>query len=347
MSDTDIRLPDYTALIGSHVHILAEQNNFNVGLSNVPEIWKETHGKGAVGIILDTGLPQHVDIPISEAQNFSSDPDALDGNGHSTWIGGVSHAIHGNGMGVRGIADDSRIEYYKVLSNGGGGSLQGLLDALDDIIDRVENGETIDSLNLSLGFGQGVPNIKQLEDRFNRLRALNVLAFVAGGNENGPTSQPAVYDSVLAIASINRDLSKSTFSNFGKIDFAAMGHQSYSTWKGNAYIKISGTSMACPIPFAISLLIQSKHRLAGAALTANEMVDHLKKIAFDIGKPGMDAISGHGILKYTSDPDLPDNPPPPKPKDPETSACGMPLDAAMAMETIGRAMVHAAKQAKI
>lgn len=61
-------IPPYRVI--SRVQILSEIQDYNVQLMNVPSMWKETQGEGVKVVILDTGLPKHVDIAPKGGKSF-------------------------------------------------------------------------------------------------------------------------------------------------------------------------------------------------------------------------------------------------------------------------------------
>ena len=96
------KLPAYA--VETSVQILAETLDYNHKLLNIRAAWAETMGEGIKCVVLDTGLPDHLDLKPAGGRNFTSDPDECDANGHSTHAGGIIHATATNGMGVAGIA---------------------------------------------------------------------------------------------------------------------------------------------------------------------------------------------------------------------------------------------------
>lgn len=288
-------LPPYKIIHGSCVRIFAELSNINEQLSNVPEVWKQTHGEDVTIVVADTGMPNHVDIPQLKALNYTTSATHNDVQGHSTHVTGVINAIPNNGIGIRGIASKSNVIHAKVLGDTGAGTLDGLLTMLERI---SETG--VDILNMSLGFPPNIPTIRELEKACDKLAGQGVLIVCAAGNESANTSQPACYSSVISVASVNEKLRHSNFSNIGKVDFAAIGEDSFSCWLNNSYAALSGTSMATPIISAIAALIVSKHRMKKQKITRDDLIDHMRKIAFDIGPYGIDKLTGYGILKFPS-----------------------------------------------
>lgn len=273
------------------VQILAAINNINHQLMNIPEMWKKTKGNGVKVAVLDTGVDiPHNDLsPVSQYSFVDGEPS--DKNGHGQFCEGLLAAIGFNDMGVLGIAPDVSDYAVKILDNDGSGTIEnvikGIYYATDELGVRV--------INMSLGISDPVI-LNELEKACNYAANKNIIICAAAGNEHTGVSQPAIYDSVLAVSSISNQETLSNFSNFGdQIDYCAVGENLYSTYLNNGYCRMSGTSMASPIIAGIVALILSDAKIGGKELTRSEVIEKLNKIAFDIGPEGLDASFGYGL----------------------------------------------------
>jgi len=333
LNDKMPMIPQYRVM--SRVSIMAEKLDYNHEMMNVPLMWKETRGKDVKVVVLDTGVPSHLDLAVQDGKSFI-DGYKIDKNGHGTHVGGIIAAIANNGMGVAGIAPDCEDSYGAVLDGGGSGSIQAIIDGIRWAVDEV--GAHV--INMSLGIDAGVPIIKELEKACDYARNQGCLVVCAAGNENWKVGQPAVFDSTVAVAAVNRSKERANFSNYGpEVMFAAGGVDVYSTYLNNAYVKLSGTSMASPALAGIAALIIADELKDGKKLSPDEVVEKLKKISFDVGDDGFDELYGHGVPVFMTpespsepdepgEPDEPDEPDEPEqPDDEPSSPCriGLPL----------------------
>jgi subtilisin len=234
--------------------------------------------------VLDTGIDAgHPDLNVvartdcSGGSPFSGtcSEGGDDGNGHGTHVAGTIAAID-NGIGVVGVAPGARLWSVKVLDNQGSGYLSWLIAGIDWITARAD---TIAVANMSLGFEGSSAALDTAIA--NSVRAEVTYAVSAGNSsKDAATFSPANHPHVITVSALadfdglpgglgtptcrsDEDDTLANFSNFGPvIDLAAPGVCILSTWPGNAYRSISGTSMAAPhVAGAAALLV------AGGSIT--------------------------------------------------------------------------------
>jgi minor extracellular serine protease Vpr len=114
--------------------------------------------------------------------NYDSDP--MDDQGHGTHVAGIV-AANGN---VTGVAPDARIVAYKVLDEGGSGTDEDIIAAIEMTVDPNQDGDTSDHwdiISMSLG-GSGDPFDAMSQAVDNAVDA-GVVVVVAAGN-SGPDS---------------------------------------------------------------------------------------------------------------------------------------------------------------
>lgn len=208
-------------------------------------------GRGAVVAILDTGVqPDHplLSGALTEARydfvEWDSEPwdeaDGIDEDGNGMVDQALGHGTHVAGI-VRQVAPDAQIMPLRVLNADGRGDNFRLAEA---ILFAAANGA--DVINLSLGSPH--PSL-MVEEIVNEVAAANVVVVAAAGNSNVRAPQyPAANTCAVAVASVNSNKRKSSFSNFGSwVDLAAPGESIYSALPSMAYGWWSGTSMATPL----------------------------------------------------------------------------------------------------
>ncbi len=221
------------------VQILATLSDYNLKLMNIPEMWKKTRGSEVKIAVLDTGVAKHNDLTPVGTHTFV-DVSSIDKLGHGTHVAGLVAGIGFNDMGVLGIAPDVDDYYIKVLNDEGSGTVDGIIKGIYYAVDVLG----VNVINMSLGI-HIKEKLDNLEEVCNYADSKNVIICAAAGNESGFVSQPACYDSVLAISSVNELKELSKFSNFGEqVDYCADGEKLYSTYLDNGYCTMSGTCIA-------------------------------------------------------------------------------------------------------
>ncbi len=100
----------------------------------------------------------------------------------------------------------------------------------------------------------------------------------------------------MAVGSTNQNVERSFFSNFGKhTDVTAPGEHIPSTFIGNQYVMMSGTSMSSPHVAGIAALIRSQNE----QLSNEEVYEKIRQTADDLGQRGFDNYYGFGIANAT------------------------------------------------
>jgi len=279
------------------VGILSEVVDYNHSLMNIPEIWRCTKGENVKLVILDTGLPSHMDLDPEGGRSFV-DGYIDDANGHSTFVSGIVSAVPNNGMGVSGICPRVKDYYGAVLDKYGSGSVESIIKGIYWAVDDIG----ADVINMSLGIPGSFRPGKDLEDACNYAVSQGCTLFASAGNDAGAVNWPAAYDSVIAVAAVDKKMNIAKFSSRGpEVEFAAGGVNVFSTYKNNSYATMSGTSFSCPAVAAVGCLIAAKFKAKGIRLTPEEIRNRIKKIAYDVGPEGKDDLFGYGIPVFTKD----------------------------------------------
>lgn len=205
-------------------------------------LWLTTTGDREILVaVLDTGIDaDHEDLEgkVAAEANFTDSPTPHDVYGHGTHIAGIIAANSNNGIGITGIAPESRLMNVKVANDKR--QCQGLALA-QGIIWAVDNGARV--INISIELAE--PSA-QLEDAVNYAWSQGVLIIAAAGNQGGQSPvYPAFYENCIAVTATRQDGTLAPLSNYGDwVDFAAPGFNIYSTLPDNRYGYKSGTSVA-------------------------------------------------------------------------------------------------------
>lgn len=251
-SKAKARLPEY------EINILTKsvgQLNFNNSLADIPTQWSKTKGEGVKIGVLDTGLPNHVDLSnkIIQYKNFTSSKVSIDIEGHATSVCGIISAERSNGIGVTGIAPLASLYVGKVLTDEGIGNDKWLSEG---ILWCIEQGCHI--INMSVGApASAAKKFKRTRKAIKLANEKGIILFAAAGNDGSHKIDiPARWNQVFCIVAIDREKERAYFSNSGpEVDFAALGIDVVSTYLDQQYASVSGTSFACPVAVGIAALI--------------------------------------------------------------------------------------------
>ncbi len=193
--------------------------------------------------------------------------DPMDENGHGTHVAGTIGAVGHNGLGVVGVNQNVRIMALRFLGASGSGSLAGAITAIDYMITLKNRGVDVRVANNSWGGSGYAP---ALAEAIQRAEEAGIVFVAAAGNDGADNdvepSYPANFEmsNVVSVAALDEWGNLASFSNYGAttVDIAAPGVGIYSTFPGNRYVKLSGTSMATPhVAGALALLFAAEPTL--------------------------------------------------------------------------------------
>lgn len=301
--------------------------------------------------------------------NFVDGTATIEPNMHGTHVAGTIAAVNNNGIGVGGIAGGT--------SPGGTGVRLMSCQIFKDNPDYDENdpnseqniSATTSQLAAAIKYGtdngavisQNSWVVSDWDGHTSPLLDAAIAYFIeeagcdengnqtgpmkggivifAAGNENAQTAYPANKDNVIAVASMNPDYLKSSYSNYGSwVNITAPGgtgpvNGKYSTDYNykclvlstygtkdpadpdiNKYIWMAGTSMACPHVSGIAALIISRYGVGRPGLTPDRVKNRIINTARDIydynpvynGRLGSGYADARTALQTMSDSSLPD-----------------------------------------
>lgn len=198
--------------------------------------------------------------------NFVGDNnDPMDDNGHGTHVAGIIGAAN-NDIGVTGVAYNCKVMPIKAGNSSGYFNNSDIASA---ITYAYMNGA--DVINMSFG---GTSVTMAVQEALERAYSTSFLVAAAGndGAQNEPvypsipveTIYPASFSFVDGVMSVGGSNYGSVFTNFDsikekKIEYECFAPGEYisSTFPGNRYASLSGTSMAAPVVSGIAALLRS------------------------------------------------------------------------------------------
>lgn len=274
-------------------HSLAQVQDWGIVKTNASLAWNSLlTGNGIKVAIVDTGIAAHEDLVIAGGTSFVSYTTSFaDDNGHGTHVAGIVGARN-NAIGTVGIAPDTNLYALKALDNNGSGYLADIVAAIDWSITNK-----MDIINLSLGSNYDSYSLKSIVDKAYQS---NILVVAAAGNDGASDGSgdnvdfPARYDSVIAVGATDSNNFRGSFSSTGPaVEVAAPGVNVLSTYIGNRYVKMSGTSMATPYAVGNLALLKQQY----PTYSASGLRILLQNNIIDLGLAGRDNWFGYGLIQ--------------------------------------------------
>jgi len=200
-----------------------------------------------------------------------------DDNGHGTLVTQILRRPN-----TRLPLQGAEVYEVKVLDETGTGSAFSVLQGINWAIDNE-----MDIVSMSLG-GEG--NSSFLQDAFDFAYDNGILLIAASGNEGEEfVLYPAAYDSVIAVDSVNENLQRSGFSNYGpELELVASGEGVFLS-DGNPH---SGTSFSVPHVGVVAAALFSENE----GIDNLEVRERLQETALDLGEEGRDDFFGFGLV---------------------------------------------------
>ena len=250
---------------------------------------KSGNGGGAINTdiaILDSGIyTSHSDLNVYHQKTFvAGTSSGNDDNGHGTHVAGIA-AAKDNSIGVVGVAPGAKLWAIKVLDGNDSGALSTIIKGIDYIRQYASQ---IEVANLSLGCEC---KSSAFDTAINNAVKAGITFVVASGNagKDASTFSPANNPNVITVSAIGdsdgkcggigpstgfgKDDTLASFSNYGGVvDLAAPGTKIYSTYKGNSYATMSGTSMASPHIAGAAALYEASHPGASPSEVRNALL---------------------------------------------------------------------------
>jgi len=204
-------------------------------------------GLGVSICVIDTGYPKHKDIPclMDQVIDFTgSSNGALDVHGHATGIAGV---LKGHGD-IEGMTRSASIHYAKAINDQGQGN-HGAVQAsiLYAIVQQVDI--------IVMAFGSDTRH-PLLQDAIKKAYNSGICMFAASGNVSSKSRDmlfPAKFEHVISVGYSGSKTIEKIKEDAPGISFPFKSLD--TTFKGDKYIKMSGTSIATPVAAGMAALI--------------------------------------------------------------------------------------------
>jgi subtilisin family serine protease len=285
----------------------------------LPEAWGVTTGASSVRVaIVDTGVdgshPEFAGRIVAAADctgavtacSAVTPNQSADGDGHGTHVAGIVGATGNNGAGIAGVGWGTSLVAVRVIDGVGNGTVANGVLGIDS---AIAAGAKV--INFSLG---ATASSAALNDAIDRAYAAGILVVVAAGNcgdsanyaENhcstvNQAAWPAAYAAattpqhLLPVAATDSADARAPFSNqssYVGLGVSAPGDNILSTWPGNQYARLRGTSMAVPHVAGLASLVWS----VNPSLTVDQVIALLKANVADLGAGGADTDFGAGRI---------------------------------------------------
>jgi serine protease len=314
---------------------------------NAPEAWANliaAHRPGARGVtvaILDTGVAYRdwrrfrrspdfrgtrfvapCDLVAGRIKhNRCTDPNALDREGHGTFVAGTLAEATNNRRGLTGLAYGASIMPIRVLDSSGLGDSSAIAQGIRY---AVRHGAKV--INLSLEFYVGVTSadIPDIISAIRYAHAHGVIVVAAAGNDGSrQIAYPARAPSVISVGATTKDRCLAAYSDVGQglslvapgggddsgsvgdpqchpdrnlpdvyqMTFNNPAHPGRFSLPGGWY----GTSMAAPdVSAAAAMVIASG--VIGAHPTPDQVLQRLEKTAVPLGSTTPNRDYGYGLV---------------------------------------------------
>ncbi|WKN41665.1 S8 family serine peptidase [Tunicatimonas pelagia] len=214
--------------------------------------------------------------------DFSASRGRVYSDKHGTHVAGTVGAVTNNGIGVAGVAggdgENAGVQLMSCVVFGRskqGGFPAAFVYAADNGAVIAQNSwggggksEVLESAIRYFNERAGYDNTDEKFDQNIQVGPMagGLVVFAAGNNKTNKaeSAYPASLATVMAVASLDHNDKKSDFSNYGDwVDIAAPGSEVLSTFPGNSYGYLSGTSMAAPHVTGVAALAISRFQRQG------------------------------------------------------------------------------------
>lgn len=268
------------------------------------QTWDQVSNADPVVVaVIDTGLnvnhPDLIGNTVAGYDFVTGNTNVVDLAGHGTAVSGCIAAVTNNGVGTAGISGLANIKIAPYRTGGmySGDTQLDVAYICAAILKAAERPE-VKVINMSFG---GYGTFSSLAVAVNEAVSAGKIVVASSGNEGeawnarvGQYSYPASYDHVISVGAINKDNTRSSFSQYNdRVDLCAPGQSVLTTARSGGYEYASGTSFSSPIVAGACAVLMA----ADSSLDAGAVETILKSTALDLGTAGSDAYYGSGLIQ--------------------------------------------------
>lgn len=266
--------------------------DYNIDLLGLrPLHAKGYKGQGVVVAVVDTGVAAHSDLQTidrTRSKDYTgSTVGSGDVQGHGTHCAGIVSADD-NSFGVLGMAPDAMIVSLKALNDRGSG-----LDTWSGAATQEAQRQGIDITSNSYGASARMGVTERAALQYVK----NGGVFVAAAGNGGPGSidYPGAVEGLISVGAVDANGNLAGFSSENQqVDVYAGGVNVLSLTPRGGYVRMSGTSMACPaIAGALACCFSALDAMKVKRPTCQEILDNMKSYVRAITFRG----EGDGIFR--------------------------------------------------
>jgi subtilisin family serine protease len=281
--------------------------DYNKGIDNVPDAWRETRGRGVTVVVMDSGINRnHPSLTKTKIKSTFCSVEGLpvdDGtetNGHGTKVAAVIAGYgeaddNGNPVrGIRGIAPEAELINCKISKNGN--YFEGpIKKAFDHLKGSLGDDPLIVNCSWNIATSQGLKTMFEgLPDNF--------LCVCAAGNDDDLSDVEIFFPALL-----QRNVSVGCFSNSGLISnlnkslefFLCLGSVK-SCGKNNSYSDFENCSMTTAVLTGVLALFLSANQGGREKPTIRQVRSALRELQSSRQYfSGLTVYNNPGSLKWT------------------------------------------------
>ncbi|RDI86417.1 hypothetical protein Vi05172_g3544 [Venturia inaequalis] len=210
---------------------------------NTDYLYHSSAGQGTCSYTVDTGVdashPQF-EGRAEQVKNFASNA-TTDDYGHGTHVAGIIGSLS------HGVAKKTKLYGVKVLDKYGSGILSNVIAGVAFAVNHSRTADCPNGAVINMSLGS--PRSQAVNDAAAAAYDAGVFIAVSAGNSGSNTENysPSSEPKAFTVGATNTTDDITEYSNYGcLLDCFAPGHDINSTWPGNQYQILSGTSMASP-----------------------------------------------------------------------------------------------------